>query len=701
MTIGYNRALSAASQTAVPVPGRSQVYQQASNLFGQLGNYAAQREAEIRARQEGVERVKLQGAYDVGLTARTARLDPLAPDYLDRVNQAHQDTVDELQDRIGQLSEGSRADLEAKFLSAQAALNVSALETREKAVKADATQTLSVEREETLAAIAQDPDGYDQYVDEFGANVTAAGSVFTELERKVLAEQFANDAVAAKAEGLAKSGDIEGARKWLKANEGSLDRAQVSQIGAGINAEESRQRTEFARATARQLADLQIAVTTAETVGELAQAEAGIRQADKLGLFKDREGARANLIAQLHNVRKGLVRVARDQSAFAERMARGDVVQSDQEAELAWAMVEQDQADVFQANPAKRLARLEEFVQYHGRLPPQIKTTIERAERVGDQQSLTIAATLARVVDEGSNGQVKTGAGPRTDSTLAVADALGIELDEAAAFVLANDLTEERRKANEKALKEAAPDDYSPTQWLADELDVEVDQIPLSMGDEFAAAVQTRFMMTGDFDLATAAAMRQMERRFGQTAVGDPGRYQRLPPENFLSGPIVGYGQDERAKLIDLDVRQFLNSISLQHSRAGADEVRYRLTPDERTEREIGLDVPPSYILSVESEAEGVFVPIVNNDTGLPLRYRLPDAEDARRSPYVQELIRSSLPLTARPEKRDLGGRLQTQPNIRPPVGDPRAVRPPSQPMTLQPPPAPPVDTTPQARRFR
>lgn len=618
--------------------------QQAGNQLTQLANTVYQ--SQVKA--DRLKANKREQEFLTRLQQATADLDPLADDYDAQVETTINETIEATKAETEFRTSEIRSRFDARLEGLGQAQVREAFAAREQALNEQALRDYDEQRQQLMADIAADPANASVYLAEFTADIndTYAG-VLDQGQLEALANETAENALVQEALGFAEQGNMRAARQVIDDNAGDLDPATVRSAKASIRGIESRKRAEFARATAGEIADIRIQVSRATNPEDIAAARERINDASERGLFRGRQGTRAQLTIGLDQQQAAV----REQAAAREdrnnRYLNGTGAVDQRDADAMWTEVMANATeDGGPLDPQQTVDMVADFAKQTGFVPSQIKQNIQRAERTQNEQQLALAAQQYQTVrNVAPQVDVGLGKGSIVRQTAALVEAGTFETHAEAATYMANLSTRDQnvRKARADTFEDAAGvEDLSDAQ-IAGRLNLnplgtrvpggrQAVQLPAGVRREYINTFEQNYLVSGDVDAAQAATDKYFQERWGVSRITGEDQAMRHPPErhvpmfdSLLERPEV------RTQLIQDDLRMSLEEadIRVAGEDVEADDLpQFMLQADERTDAEVAAGEPPTYRVYARDEAAGgAMLPVTiirRNGSVEPMRYTPP-----------------------------------------------------------------------------
>jgi hypothetical protein len=706
---GANRASSAAASTAPNVVNSGRALQTAARATQAIGDELFRN----TLRKDNLNATKAEARFDRRVQERLAELDPTASDYDQEVQEVLQEerqgtledaqietqrAYDELSTNLSVRSEGERAI---------------ATDQRRVALEDEALDTLSEAQNQALAKIRNDPDGADAYIAEFQTRANRLKEAISPEQHDDIDRAAAVSATVARVEGLAQEARYEEARKLAEEQAGSMDPETFRSTKRRIREIQNQARQDFLSDTAAQVTNLEIGIVDASSEAGLSGIRQRIESLNQEGFFQGRQHKRAALIKQIE-AKRGRLRTGQEELGVAlAKFDSGTGNDTQKEADLVWGVYSDKLPE--DASAADRIDHAVNFASKSGYLPTEFKRLVENAERVTNQPDLL--ATAAQVYDRASadDAQIDMGLRNRENSrvrlTATYQDVMGTSYEDAANLVNENIPDAAKLKERREVFDEEV-DDLDFNNLIGDALDqggflgigdLDAEDVSARARAEYERALRVNYEMSGDMEIATAAASRRFRERYGTTRVGDVEQVTMHPPERFFPGAINSLlTPDQKATIITQDVEQSLQELGVtpgivvgqegvgterpglgqqlpSPSQEGEQKLfavdesgvpAYRLVADDRTERALARGEPPSYEVRVRNDF-GVLVPLrVDTDAGSQIvRWDMPSRTEIENSETYRGIVEEETGAVNRQRERRIQEQTQTD-NARKALGD-------------------------------
>ncbi len=661
---GSARIDSAAGALNAAVSGIVQYAGYEHNLDIQRDNLTAAKE------QENFKRLTAEGV---------AQLDPLDPEYEQRVQEVYQTAKDSAiqnsQFKTREVSDKFGTILEHQTIGGLALADVH----RRSALDKEGKRLRGQIEDSTYAAIRQDPDGYEAYLKEFN---TQAGRVTPSIkpsEVPGLDARFADTAIIARAEGYAQQGRFSEAKAVLEANQAALSPESFRNGKRVIREQETQQKQDRLAGTAAAIADVEVKIIDAQTTADFTRLRAQVEQMDAGGFFADREEKKVSMIRQIEHQREIMARGEQYAATRLDQFDRGLGSNNQQDADLVWERVaERHRAANPQATTEQWVSWAGQYAAQSGWVPSQYRNIMANAERT---DNVDLVETGARLYDRfrAAAPEADTGTrerGGRVRLTSATRELLGMDYSQAAQFILDRAPDEATLKARQKKFDEDFKS-FDSRKMLVDAGIAQAgwfktpDEVPESVARQYEKTLRLHYDLVGDPTIAKTAADKRFKEEYGVSSIGGRRAVVRMPPENFFPGASnTSLKPEQKARIVDEDIGRSLKALGVEPGvvvygerdeyvedpatgilTATGKKIKgdtsgiapYQLAFDQQTERDISAGVPVSYELRVRNSF-GVMVPVPVEKNGVTrnLRYTMPTVEQLQADPTYQEIGRTA-----------------------------------------------------------
>lgn len=641
---------------AQSVPGFSSGFN--SGASQALGNIARVVEGQIQLDQanrrtaESIKASETLSTAELQANEALSALDPLADDYDDQVSTIIEEQVNSRFAGLGLQDEEirARANSSARILAQKAKVGATAARTaaleRQLVSKYEDFATLA------LNQIEEDPAAYDDALARLSSQSGILLSSLPTEVREQAAENFADAAVIARANGMARAGDTDGALKFLDDAGDGVDPNKLYAARNQIYGERNRQKSERLRATQRQVANLEIGIID----GKISRDD--IAAADRNGLYEGREEQRVQHIRMVE-ARDKATRAAETvtQDYLGQIAAGGNDGWTQSNVNEAYQALAEDA--IASGEPVTIAQVATEFISMTGRVPTPVRNRVKTAETSSDPNRLAEAAQLVQSVQALRPG-VSIGQGDRIETILSIARTEGVGIS-GAAIQVANSTRSPEEIEGAKVVVEAQLKNarFTPAESLAEEFGVDVGSLPAALVADFDSMVRRRMAtLSVTPDAAISSAAESLKKQYGNSQIGGVTRVQKYSPESML--PTLGavnLDAPARRKLIEGEVLGKLKELGITpgiipgfEGRDGEEVIDtsgyppFTLETDKQTAAEIAAGKPPSYEVRVRTSwggASGIYMPAPLEGGGT-LRYILPTRDQMMADPKIQELVKES-----------------------------------------------------------
>lgn len=609
-----NRARQAASggSGVGQVQGRFSIDTSGTDIAAGFGALAVAAQ-QISFERDAVKAVDVETKGAVKGQQDFDALDPLAPDYHDRVKAIAADVKRVALESSGITNSAVKDDLSKRMDRYGAALELNGLRMRKVAVSDEAIRVTKQGIDATNAKIRNDPGNIALYAAEFAADLTrlSVGMDPTKVPgiTAVAADNFAKNQIT----GFAEKGNLGAARQALKAQAGNLTDTDVRGLSTYIDGRESKFRADGARASAQVSAKMLVEMSDMELSGNIdPNYRTKIEDANKSGLWANNPSGYVAVVGQYNGMVKR-VRIEEGKNHEAIQAYNTGTIKNQEQADRAARV--QLGGDLAFGQVAtvgsyeQRRAAIEvgvDMASKTGFLPGDAKTLLNNADSITDPSKSKTIAFAAEMADEleakapqnieGVNLRetgvvnivraeakrlIKQGVAPEAAYLEAAQTHMGTDRgtqqEQADLKKLANDLFSKQRMDGLSLARDALSDTlqtYLPL--FAGSPDIEP-----QMGATYKRLYTEAYVQTkGNEKLAKAVADKRISEVYGQTLVGTTGQkpmvpdadgnlipqggskgnpyVTRYPAENFLPRAADIMTPEQKARAIDDDYRHIL-----------------------------------------------------------------------------------------------------------------------------------------------
>lgn len=685
-----NRARGAASggSGVGQVQGRFAIDTSVSDIstgFGELTKVAQQ----ISFERDAVKAVDAETKAIVEAQKQLDALDPLAPDYNDRVKAVAQDARRIALESSGITNSAVKDDLTKRMDRHGMAFELNGQRMRKVAVSDEAGRVYGDQVNAVSAKIRNDPANIGLYAAEFASDAERlqVGMDPTKVPKyaRVAADEFAKNQVI----GFAEKGNYGAARQALKTQAEHLDTGVVTSLSNFIDGKENKARADGDRFRSQNLAvalveinDKANNVNGKEFVGDERQKLDQMRADGRLSP----EGY-LHAVSNLNQAEKVFkIETAKNQVALTN--GSNGVLENQEQADRYFkqmvgpipfgALATQGTNEQWErtANVGVAMAKEGRFIPNEmGNLLKNAdeETNPKNAQRVG--RAAMLADDMSEVAPRSLNG-----VGLQDSGTLAIVRAEAKRLLEqgvpkAEAYAQAAQLhmnkgpltIQEEKDRVETARKEIAKMDLTAaaTNALTTFADrnvpfVKTPGVDVAMGQEWKRRYEDAFSRTGDPARAKAMADKGMTEIFGVSRVGSVGKavpllddhsgpagkvpaqltgpratVTRRPIEKYLPPSARGLDPDQQAVIIQNQIENGLKErgINLAKDPDFPALPAYRLLTDDRTEQDLKNGSLPTYRVQVlRPKSQGSY-----DDVPGMGRFRPPTEQEVLQDPTYQQ----------------------------------------------------------------
>jgi len=244
-----NRARSVASGS----PGSAGFNRTTATDIGAGALVALDALQKINAERDAVTSVKVESAYVLEREKKTAELDPMAPDYMDRVKQIWGDGKDAIA-AAGLTTPEAQADLERRLTRHGANAELIGIKLRKDAVNKEGLLTAKDQMDAIGAKIRNDPANANAYLAEFQSGMERLKGVMDPNTLREFARTSADELAKNQIFGYAEKGNFAAARAALKEQAPHLNINQAEALSRHIDSKESKARADGDRARTQNIA---------------------------------------------------------------------------------------------------------------------------------------------------------------------------------------------------------------------------------------------------------------------------------------------------------------------------------------------------------------------------------------------------------------------------------------------------------------
>ncbi len=584
----------------------------------------AEAEHEDNVKRDNIRAVQVEGGFNREVNAAVAKLDPLAPDHMEKVQDILNSAKETAIGGAGFLTPDVAELTDARLTQMVENLRTRTQQDRRVAIEKAALTERRQQMDTTLADIRNDPDGIELYITQFTQNLQRLNTGIGAAEQQAFSDKFKDATLIAQVEGLALAGRFDEARALADLEAEELSLKQFRDLKARIHKIEKQVRQDKGVENAREIADLEIAVLNAKTPEE---AREMIEAADAAGLFIVNQNKRVQMERTVLAMEKERRTLQDDRTRIFGSWLSGEGVGSQKDADTLWDMlVKNEQIRLDKMSPEGKEAMLlqmaVQFAPTAGYIPTEFRTIVHNAETVESPDLLAKAARVADAFADAAPG-INTGQGDRGKLVSAAVVRLGMSYDIGAQYVI-------QRFPNEKVLKaridqfDIVNEDFVATKGLAKVFDVDETQIPLQASIKYEETFRLYFNQSGDIAIAEEATNRTMKERFDLTSVGSPDSpyVMEYPPALFAPGIIkLNLTTAQFDMIVTADAQRGLDALGIKRAivEGKEDAATLQFVVSSRTLKQIEAGEQPEYDI------------FILNSSGWPeksaARYVVPDLE--------------------------------------------------------------------------
>ena len=200
------------------------------------------------AERDAVASVKAETGAVTSAEKAMAELDPMAPDYQDKVKQIWGDATKSALETSGITTTAAKDDLERRMTRHTAGAELIGTKLRKDAVSKEAFLSAKDAMNATSAKIRNDPGNANAYLAEHQADMERLKVGMDPNTLRAFSRQAADEFAKNQVIGYAEKGNFRGAREALKAQAAHLDTGVVTSLSSYVDSKESKARVDGDRA---------------------------------------------------------------------------------------------------------------------------------------------------------------------------------------------------------------------------------------------------------------------------------------------------------------------------------------------------------------------------------------------------------------------------------------------------------------------
>lgn len=208
----------------------------------------------LNIERDSVASVKAEGAAVTSAETAMAALDPMAPDYMDRVKEIWGNAGKSAMDNSGISTSVVKDDLERRMTRHATSAELIAGRVKKDAVSKEATLTAWDSVNSTSAKIRNDPANANAYIAEFQSDMERLKVGMDPATLGAFSRKAADDLAKNQVIGFAERGNYGAARAAMKEQAPHLDTGVVTGLSNYIDAKESKARADGERARTQNVA---------------------------------------------------------------------------------------------------------------------------------------------------------------------------------------------------------------------------------------------------------------------------------------------------------------------------------------------------------------------------------------------------------------------------------------------------------------
>lgn len=639
--------------------------------------------------RDSVASVKAETAAVTNAEKAMSELDPMAPDYQERVKQIWSDAGRTALDTSGITTTAVKDDLDRRMTRHAAGAELIGIKLRKDAVSKESLLTAKDAMNATAAKIRNDPANANNYLAEHQADMERLKVGMNPNDLRVFSRQAADEFAKNQVIGYAEKGNFGAARAAIKAQAEHLDTSVVTGLSNYVDGKETKARADGDRARTQNIASYLVDIDDQYSGNK----EINPNNRANLDAMKARGAiSPEGYLTAVRTLNNEEARFKKEQAKDAEANERG----------ATGTLGNQDQADRFINNalgriPIGRIAiegtpeqranaiKLMSWVAgTNGFLYGQFKDLLENSDKTTDKSRAGQVAFAAEAADDLENTSPRSLANAKLDSTgtLAIVRSEAKRLIEQGvpkqqAYKQAADthmtkgpltIQEEKDRADviQKDLQKIdlkGKVDTAMTSIMERNMPfVTMPQQDMAMQMEWKRQYELAYTRTGNAAQAEAIANDTLKKSHGVTMVGAverppaPGTDVRLsalgangfdpagskpqmvrrPIEKYLPPSLQALTPEEKALVIQNQIEPGLKAagVTLVKDPEFPALASYRLTADNRTEQDLRDGRPPTYRVQVlRKGGQGQYEDV----PGLP-RFSTPTEADVAKDTTYGEI---------------------------------------------------------------
>lgn len=642
------------------------------------------------AERDAVASVKAETGAVTGAEKAMSELDPMAPDYQDKVKQIWGDATKSALETSGITTTAAKDDLERRMTRHTAGAELIGVKLRKDAVSKEAFLSAKDAMNATSAKIRNDPGNANAYLAEHQADMERLKVGMDPNTLRAFSRQAADEFAKNQVIGYAEKGNFGGARAAIKAQAEHLDTSVVTGLSNYVDGKESKARADGDRART------QNAATFLVDIDDQFSGNKEINPNNRANLDKMRASGAISPEGYLTAVRtlnnnEAILKKEQAKTAVALEEFSTGTLKSQENADRAinnalgtipiGRIAIEGNAEQ-RANAIKIMAGV---AGTSGFLYGPFKELLENSDKTTDKSRAGQVAFAAEAADDLENTAGRALGNAKLDST----GTLAIVRSEAKRLI-------EQGVPKQQAYKQAADTHMAKGPLTLQEetdrkavIQKELQKIDLkgkvdaaittfaernipfvtmpgqdvAMQGAWKREYEAAFMATGNAGQAEAIANKSLQSTFGVTQVGAVGKKAppvdgppeaaalnplgfdpagskpqmvRRPIEKYLPPSMRALAPEEQALVIQNQIEKYVKDrgLVLVKDPAAPALASYRLTADNRTEQDLRDGRPPTYrVQLLRKGSDGRYEDV----GGLP-RFVTPTEADVTNDPTYQEI---------------------------------------------------------------